>query len=320
MTPVEEVAYAALSAVGSNAGVLQGVKWTSDRYRQLSNRGRLRSLRRVAQVVIPAAVSDGLITAARDSAVIEGDADAQAVWHAGLAGWYFRYRRNWYKVVSVETAGGVKTLKLDTPVTEDGSADVGYKLVQRFTPMPSDMRTVGRFVHQRLWKPISQVSLSELDLMHPERLFVTGTGPELVCEVGDDENGARLFEFYPYPLNSDSVLFSYYSRSPDLQPGDKLPDNLDVEALKQGVLIDVYRYEMAKALRENKVEVAAVWGNHLRTQETVWETRMTELMRADRSVDDLSIIIHTMGPPAYGDLTFIKTARQDAISRLDNFP
>lgn len=321
-TPVEEVAYAALSAVGSNAGTLQAIKWTSDRYRQLANRSRLRALRKVDQVVIPAAITEGTVTATRDSAIITGDATAQAAWAAvpndGTN--YFRFRRNWYKIAEVEVAGGTRTLKLHNPVAEESSATVGYKIVQRHTKLPSDLRYAGRFVQQRLWRPITQMSLSEVDLTQPERLFVAGTGPEMVCEIGDAEDGSRLFEFYPYPLRSELILFSYYARSPELKPGDNLPDNLDVEALKQGVLIDVYRYEMAQALRKNQVEVAAVWGNHLRTQEAVWEDRIHEMQRADRSVDDLSIIIHTNGPPTQGDMTFIRTARQDAISRLGNFP
>jgi len=47
---------------------------------------------------------------------------------------------------------------------------------------------------------------------------------------------------------------------------------------------------------------------------------MDELFRVDRSDDDIKVILHTQGPPTFGDFTFIRTARQDAISRLGNFP
>jgi hypothetical protein len=36
--------------------------------------------------------------------------------------------------------------------------------------------------------------------------------------------------------------------------------------------------------------------------------------------DEVKIILHTMGPPVFGDQSFIRTARQDSVSRLGNFP
>lgn len=319
-TTVDDLARATLAAVGSNAGVLQAIRWTSDRYRQLSNRGRLRALRRVEQLVIPASIDDGTVTVTRGSTTVTGDATAIAAWVAAgtdaLRGRYFRFRRNWYKITNFSGS----TISLHSEITEDDSSAVGYKIVQRHTRLPKDLKYLGNFVHQRLWRPLAKVNLVELDQMHPERLFVTGTGPEMYAEVGDDEDGVRLVEFYPYPNNTDSVLFTYFAKSPDLTPGMALPDDLDIEALKQGVLIDVYRFEMARAARENRVEQAALWRNELRAQETTWEKRIEELLHSDRSSDDLSVILHTMGPPAYGDLTFIRTARQDAVSRLDNWP
>jgi hypothetical protein len=329
---VDDVARSTLAAVGSNAGLLQGIKWTSDRYRQLGNRGKLRALRKVAQLTIPAAIESGgtdgavdggLASFTRDSDIVTGDATAQATWSSlgdQIVGRYIRYARVWYKVVNVEPTGGGVQLRLENTVTEPDHVTGAYKLVQRHTRMPADARFFGRFVQQRLWRPLSLVSISELDLMHPERLFVAGTGPELCAEIGVGEDGLRLMEFYPYPHRAESILFTYYTKSPDLNPGDALPEELDVESLKMGVLIDVYRFEMAKALRDNKVDVAAVWRNELRAQEKTWEDRLQELMRVDRATEDINVILHTQGPPVIGDFTFIRTARQDAISRLGNFP
>src|SRR6266404_827773 len=347
-----DVARSALSAVDSNAGLLQAVRWVSDRYRQLSNRGKLRALRKIQKLIIPAAITDGTATFTRGSSIVYGDATAQAAWNAGrstvnqdniledtdsnpsVVGRYIRYSRVWYKIVSVENqVVGTIQLRLESPVADTSSGGaaavsgtvpsgtgVAYKLVQRHTRLPQDTRFVGRFVQERLWRPISAVSISELDLMHPERLFVAGTGPELVAEIGDADDGTRLVEFYPYPLRNEAIMFTYYQKTPDLLPGSLLPHELDVEALKMGVLIDVYRYEMAKSLRANQVEVAAVWRNECRAQETTWEKRIEEMLRVDRASDDISVILHTMGPPVIGDFTFLRTARQDAISRLGNFP
>jgi len=156
----------------------------------------------------------------------------------------------------------------------------------------------------------------------PENPSVGNTGPELCCEIGLADDDAPLMEFYPYPTDHDTVLYSYYKRTPDWKPGMRIPAEIDLEALKQGVLIDVYRFEMAQALRENRVDAAAVWGNHLRSQETVWENRVQEILRAERTTyeDDLEMLLHTRGPHVQNELTFIRSARQDALSRLSNFP
>ena len=47
MATVDEVARQALTAVGSDAGVLLATKWASERYRQLSNRKKFRHLHRI---------------------------------------------------------------------------------------------------------------------------------------------------------------------------------------------------------------------------------------------------------------------------------
>lgn len=337
MTTVDDVARATLSSVGSNAGLLLAIRWVSDRYRQFSNRGKLRALRKIDQLVIPAAITDGTATFARGSDIVTGSAAAQTAWITGhstvngdntlnqpaqtVVGRYIRYRRVWYKVTNIEPDGfGGVQLRLHQPVTEDDSASISYKLVQRHTRLPADARFLGGFVQQRLWRPLAQLSIYELDLTAPERLFVAGTGPESWTVIGDDEDGSRLLEFYPYPLRSESILFTYYQRSPALVPGMPLPDDLDIEALKVGVLIDVYRFEMSQALRANQVEIAAVWRNECARHEKLWEDRMEELFRVDRSDDEAKVILHTQGPPVFGDFTFIRTARQDAISRLGNFP
>lgn len=316
-TTVDDLARSALSCVASNAGIGQVIKWASERYRQLSNQGRMRHLRKVGEVVIPAVVTDGLITATRGSNVVVGDTDAQTAWAAepDLHGRHFRFRRNWYRINMVSGTN----LILDSEVSEEDSTDTAYKIVQRDVPMPSDMRFIGRATMQRLWRPMTLVSLSELDLMHPERLFVAGTGPELYCESGTTDQGVRTFEFYPYPLRTELIRFIYWVRSPDLRPGDSLPSVIDLEVLRTGVLIDLFRYEMAEALRANKVEVAGVWRNEARAQETTWSKRIQEALRADKGAEDDSEIIHSRGP-RYQDDIFIRTGTQDSLSRLGNFP
>jgi hypothetical protein len=318
---VDEVAYSALSGIASNAGLLNACRWVSDRYRQLSNRGRLRSLRRVDSLVLPAAISTGTVTATRASDIVTGNAAAYAVWDPTLVGRYFRYARNWYEITGVEEDGsGNFQLRLRTEIAEATGTAVTYNIVQRHTKMPDDLRFMGSVVHQRLYREVTQLSLNSMNFLYPERIYVGGAGPEVFCEVGDAPDGRRLMEFYPYTSATEQLLYTYYAKSPDLRPGDPLPDNLDPEALKQGVLIDLYRWEMAKAMRDNKVDAAGLWGNMMSRQGAVWERRIEELLRADRSVDDVDYILHALGPPVAGESAWIRTAGADALSRLTNWP
>lgn len=324
---VDDVARETLSAVGSNAGQLQAIKWVSQRYRQLCQRGKMRHLRVTGEVVIPRALGgdttvDGTVSAERDSNIVTGDATAQASWASlgqdDLAGRFFRYRRVWYEIDGLEPDGN---LRLKSLVAEEDSSDVDYRIVQRHTRMPADLQSISPvMVHMRLWRPLTAMSINELDQTQPERIFVAGTGPELWAEVGDDPQGVRLVEFYPYPVRSEMVRFVYYKRAPELTPGTQVPGDIAIEILKSGALVDVFRFEMSQAARENRVDAAALWRNEARAQETTWQKRMEEAMAAERANEDISLILHTMGPPVPDELTWIRSARQDSISRLTNFP
>src|SRR5579885_1928570 len=179
MLTVDDVARSALNAVGSNAGLLQAIRWVSDRYRQLGNRGKLRALRRIDQLVIPAAITDGTATFTRGSNLVTGDDTASSAWITGTS-----------------TANADDAPPLNTPAPQHSVVGrwirykrVWYKIVQRHTRLPKNTRFVGGFVQQRLWRPLTQLSIAELDLTYPERLFVAGTGPEVWAVIGDDDEG-----------------------------------------------------------------------------------------------------------------------------------
>src|SRR3990172_5468700 len=95
-----EVARSALADLGDDsAGLLNVLRWVGERYSQLANR-RLKQLRQIGEVVIPAAVSAGTITIARGDERIVGDATAKAAWSSALAGRFFRTRGAWYEIAS----------------------------------------------------------------------------------------------------------------------------------------------------------------------------------------------------------------------------
>lgn len=320
MATVDEVARQALTAVGSDAGVLLATKWASERYRQLSNRTKFRHLRRIGELVIPADINAGTVDCVEGSDVIVGDATAVAAWTPDIVGRYFRGRRNWYRIALVDTANN--RLRLESVFTEDDATDVGYHIVPQRVRVSDTVRQLGDFVHMRLHRKLVSTGLTAMNMEHPARIVIAGSGPEVVIEIGDDLDGCKQVEFYPYCTSQEMIRYVYWPVAAELRAGDTLPRELDEAVLRDGVLIDVMRFEMSKALKANQPEVAATWRNEARTQETTWQNRIDEAVKADRALDDVTLILHTRGRPVAYDSSdpWIKTGRQDAANRIGNWP
>lgn len=323
MTTIDEVARAAISGIATNAGLFHAIRWASERYRQLTSRVKMRHLRKIGEIVIPAPVDDGTVTITRGSDVVVGDATARTAWAAvdqiGDGTWYIRVRRVWYVVVGLDPSTG--DLKLQSIVAEDDTSDTTYKLVKRYHPLAQEARQLGKFVHMRLQKPLRDESVLQMDMEHPARWITAGSGPEVVCQGGNSPDGRRLVEFYPFSTKEEIIHYVYWPVPPSMRSGAILPAEIDLEALKSGVLVDLYRWEMSRAMREGKVDQANSWGNEARRQETTWNDRIEEMANADRGKDDVTFILHTRGMPLAGDvIPPIRSAREDAWSRLDNWP
>jgi hypothetical protein len=85
--------------------------------------------------------------------------------------------------------------------------------------------------------------------------------------------------------------------------------------LKEGALIDLYRYLKGKALNANRTEVAAIYRNDEHAATTRWERRIQEAARADRGVDDTTFILEHFGGRTSG--RDIKYARDIVLDRWD---
>ena len=320
MATVDEVARSALSATGSEAGLLLAIRWASERYRQLASRTKFRHLRQIGELLIPADITAGTITITEGEDTVTGDATALAAWTDDLVGRYFRGRRNWYRIEAVNQTAG--TLKLGSAFTEDDLADAAYHLVPQRIRLDGRARFTGAFVHMRLHRELVELGLEAMDYEYPSRVVIAGTGPEVVAEVGVDTDGTKLVEFYPYSTQQEMIRYTYWPVAAELRPGSVLPNELDPQVLRDGALIDVMRFEMAKAIRANQVEQAALWRNEARAQETTWEKRIDEAIKSDHAQDDVTLILHTRGRPiAFSDQDpWIRTGREDALSRLGNWP
>lgn len=309
---VESVARAALGDLAVDAtGLLNGKRWVNDRLAELAGRQRLRQLRRLGELTIPAPITTGTVTVTQGSTTVTGNAAAAAAWSIAVQGRSLRIQRVWYTIAGTDLLNNV--LFLDQPYSEDSASGVGYELVARTVALPEACRTVVGFFHQRLSREVLVRTLPWLDLMFPTRDYLT-TGPQFVADIGvDTATRRRMVEFYPYSTQTELIRFAYYVAPPELDYADPIPPTVDQDALTQGVLASVMRWKMAKAADNGQADIAAFWRNEYRAQETKWELVLQRLLKADTVLEDLTWI--TRSTRGTWGLTDIATAREEVWAR-----
>lgn len=308
MATVENVARAALGDLAVDDGnVLRARRWVTDRYREFANR-RLKQRRKVGTVDIPASITTGTVTVAAGTNTVDGDADAIAAWASqDLIGRYFQTLVSWYRISGCDG----DTLQLDGLYNEAAVAAGGYRIVARTVALPN-VQFLGTLVHARRRRPLQDAKARHLDTFQPNRQYSTG-GPWFFNEVGVDAAGSRLIEIYPYSRTVEQISYVYWERVPDLFGlTDVLPDVVDIQALKEGVLVDVMRYKMAVAADSGQAEMATFWRNEYRMQETKWKDAIQRLVKADGGVDDLALLLNVDGSAPYD---YPRDARSEIYAR-----
>lgn len=304
MPSVGDCARAALAALDTDAGLPRAAKWVSERYRELSARTRLRHLQTFGEFVLPAPVNAGTCTVTPGSNKVFSDITAAAVWNTNLIGKFFRAQVSWYEIVDVFPNPLSATIVLKSAYAESASgAGTGYNIVQRYTTLPDgNIRFLGVFVHGRRRHALKTTNKMALDLHHPQRHLLSTGGPRVVADLGaDPTTGVRRVEIYPYPNQTEQITYQFWKIAPDLsQRGTDpdqtlLPNEVDLALLKQGVLVDLYRYEMAKLLHNGQIEAASLMRNEARAQATTWESAIQDLIRADRGTEDVSFVLRPTG-------------------------
>jgi hypothetical protein len=329
MATVEEVAGLALSAVDVSAdkpiGLPQVGRWVVERYREIAAKSRFRHLRQIGSITIPNAVQTGAATVAVGATAVTLDATAQAAVTAvggaaalGTKDWYIRFSTStWYPVASYLSP----TLTLSNAYTEDAVTAGGFLLLKRFHRLDVTARWMGKFVYPRRRRPLELRALHDLDSSSPERQL-TADGPWYVSEAtrvpADTTDlgtaGAKRVELYPYNRTNETVYYTFWAIPASLALEDTIPQEIDPYVLREGVLIDVYRYRASQAANAGSVEIAGYWRNEARAQYTSWQVQMQDAARADRGQDDVSFILHTLGLGG-GDRRDIATARDEVWAR-----
>lgn len=293
MPTLDSIAADTVAAIGSDSlGYPIVAKWVLARYQQLSTRVKLKHLRQLGQVNIPAAITTGLATFTRGSDRVAVDSTAAAVLSAStVTGRYIRGGVIWYEIIGYSA----NTIFLKAPYAENTVTLGAYTIVSRFTPVDPRASWLGRsWVHARRRIPLSRTTMDALNLQAPYRPLVGSSGPFAVAE-GPEINGVKTIEVYPYPATLEALFYVYWQDIPEFSLTEELSARIKSYALKEGALIDCYRYLMNESLKKSEIDKAGFYRNEMRTQETKWEQYLRELIGADQGDEDGQFILKMTG-------------------------
>lgn len=288
---VEEVARAVAGVVGSDNDLLLVGQWVSQRWQELANNSTLRALRKIGELTIEGPETTGTVAATQGSKTVTGTGTAFAGQHVGM---HIEIKNVWYEIANVASA---TSLTLQSEYAEDTVTGASFHIVQRRHRLADDARKLGTFVHMRLKQPLHAVSQIGLDMFIPSR-FETNSVPRYVAEMSPDTDGTRRVEIYPFSSQQEIIHYMYWAKPTPLGFYDYIPGDIDTEALREGVLVDVYRNMANKFAQSGNLEQAAYYRNEYRSQETTWRNiHKQRLYQLDDGMDDLEFIL--MKNPAH---------------------
>jgi len=286
---VEEVARHLAALTGSEEDVLLIGKWIDARWKEIAASHTLQELETEGELFIPAPYETGTVAATRGSRTVTGTSTG---WDGMLTGRHVRIRTSWYVIANITSA---TSLELATPFGEDSISGAGYHIVQRRHRLASDARKLGQFTHMRLRRPLKLSSKHGLDVAMPSRHSI-GAPPVWVAQVKPDVDKVKRVEIYPYSNTSEIIHYVYWTSPPTLDFDDVLPQWLDIESFREGVMVDIYRHKMFKAMEDGQVEAAALWRNEFRAQETKWmRDHRVRLLGQEDGADDTEFILMREG-------------------------
>ncbi len=317
MAKVSEVARAALAAISSDSSYLLASQWVNERYADVAAHHKLRHLREVLPLVTAAAITTDTVTTTNGSRVVTGTSTAAAAWAPSIVGRYFRSRNAWYRVENFDAVA--LTLLLDKTYAEDSGSGQSYVIAERFVPLAKDVRWIGDPIIQgrtrtQLWRQ----SRTEFDINNPGRILEKSKQPWFWSEAGSGFNSdgevVKLIEIYPPTEDAEIFYYLGWKTPAKLDLDSELPIEIDINQLKEGVLIDVMRDMMAKSAKANQIEQAALWRNEYRAQQTMWkDVRRTIAQSDNMAADDATFILETIGGVQTGG--DVKTARDEVFIR-----
>lgn len=287
---VDQLARDIISSAASDKNYLLAIRWVNSRYREIVSRVKFRHLRKVGELTVEGVIDTGTVDVTRGSTSVSGTSTTfETDISSGDQEYYwFRTLTNWYKIASITSD---TALTLDTAFAEATVSDGSYKIIRKHHVVASTARWVGDFYLPRLRYRITKVHLDTLDFKFPART-ICNHYPNYVAEVGVDSNNYGTYEFYPIPENAELVTYIYWELPSSLTVSSTIPPVIDAYTLKEGAMIDFYRYRKMEEIQKGNVEAAAVLANEEQKSTTRWEKRIKDAIRTSRGSDDMSLILN----------------------------
>lgn len=291
MSTVDEVVRDVLASAGTSAGAPLVARWLNNRYRELVSKVKFRHLRKVGELSLPAIVSDGTVSITKGSTAVSGTSTTfETSISAGTQEYYYlRTDTNWYRIASItnDTA-----LVLESAFTEDTVTDGTYEIIKRFHPLDASARWANTFYFDRLYYELDLVPLEALDLLFPGRI-IAGHYPTHIAQVGIDSSNSLMYEIYPPPEDAEIIHYIYYDLPSELTLESTIPPVIDTYVLKEGVMIDLYRFNKIAALKPENMDpqAAAVFANEEAKQRTIWKRAIFDAIRTSRGADDITFLL-----------------------------
>ncbi|MFA5234437.1 MAG: hypothetical protein WC390_08575 [Sulfurimonas sp.] len=309
---VEQVARKVVADIADETAFVLAADWVNERYREYIRRCKPRHLMQVGELNLPAYVTGGAATITRGSNTITGDATAQALWNHDLAGWYIRLRTVWYEIAYFNAFDSSIILK-----SNFGELDVSagtYYIIKKFHSLPTDVKSIGTLLYPRRMITLENIHRDALDSLAPQRTMIGGMLQFWAEQGVDSETGARRIEIYPPAKEYEMLIYTYWQDPPYLDLETSIPLFVDPYVLKEGALVNAFRYKAAKAADAGHADIAQFYANWHERQETKWTAKMRSMAIAERMTDDQSIILkwnQSRTALGKGDIT---NARQEILS------
>jgi hypothetical protein len=305
---VDDVARSIIAAVDqkSQVGPELMATWVFEAYKELVGKVQYKHLRRRFTIYAPApytsfTANTQSATFTQGSNLVQGTGTSFDMIHQG---WFIRTANVWVRIVAVNPATQVVTL--ESPFSESTVTDGSFYCVQRYLPLPENIRWCTMITHPRIRRKIRSRTMNWLDSKYPSRLLIgpwpwawaeaftqRGLASMQIPPTGDapqTTDRRKYVELYP-PSNQDEQYDGTGWMLPDkFEPEDELPPEIDEYVLRAGVLEYFYNNRAMEVL-EKSPEAAQVLLNKADRQHTRWLDSIQNAIVSDRLNDDVDVTV-----------------------------
>ena len=315
---IQDTALQIIAATASDAGVQLAVNWLNQRYAEFISRARMRQNRRYGALYAPIPVTALTVNATQGSAAIAFSTiptDPTTGNHISLQGWHLRTSVTWYWITA--HTSGQTTATLQTPFTDATGTALSSIILKRFLPITDPgARWVSSVGHPRRRKRLRFKPWEAFNSLYPARTAV-GAFPWCWTEaprfIGSLDistvlgtTGQKFIEIYPPSNIVETYNYVYWNVPQVFAVGDSLPPEIDEWVLREGVLVDVYRYKKSQWADKGNAVMADHFSKQEMLQMAVWEKAIQQAQVTDALYHNeipVEIDMYTDAGEFSGDIT-----------------